>query len=279
MTRKRWRQARHFMTGKRYTIGVLTQFSSGPGGFQDLIWRGMVDAAREAGRELVSTFKFDQLKEIIRQQLARLDIPSCFVSIFRSDDDPGAGADVFLRVNGAGRKEDGQKVAYSAHALPDGSFFPVDRQYIYAVHPLYFRDYKIGCALFELGPRDGIVYDTLQVQISSALMGSELIWQREKTEAVQKKRSDTIQELVRPMLDSISAVTSTARDKIGMIGNLIEATKENSRKVSTTKEAIATMSDRIGKMAETLDKITSSMNDLSDASSRILSTMNVEAQT
>jgi methyl-accepting chemotaxis protein len=52
------------------------------------------------------------------------------------------------------------------------------------------------------------------------------------------------------MLDSIAVVTGTARDKIGMISDLIEATKENSRNVGTTNEAIKTMGERIGRMAD-----------------------------
>ncbi|MBN2353113.1 MAG: substrate-binding domain-containing protein [Spirochaetales bacterium] len=203
---------------------------------------------RVVGQELISTFDFEQLKGVIERQLKRLEIPSCFISVYKEG---GGAAEAYLaaRPEEEARRED-RPLHYERHALPDRSFFPSFRRYSYAVHPLIFKERRIGYAMFELGPEDGVVYDTLQIQISSSLMGSELIRQREKTERAEKERSDTIQELVRPMLDSLAAVTATAREKIGMIGGLIETTKENSETVNTTNAAIKSVSERISKMAD-----------------------------
>ncbi len=204
---------------------------------------------RVVGQELISTFDFEQLKGVIERQLKRLEIPSCFISVYTDDGRSGAEAYLAVRPEDGGRREE-RPPAYDRHALPDRSFFPVSRRYSYAVHPLSFKDRRIGYVMFELGPEDGVVYDTLQIQLSSSLMGSELIRQREKTERAEKERSDTIQELVRPMLDSLAAVTATAREKIGMIGTLIATTKENSETVNTTNAAIKSVSERIAKMAD-----------------------------
>jgi DNA-binding LacI/PurR family transcriptional regulator len=206
---------------------------------------------REVSQELSTTFDYGQLKEVISRQLTRLGIRSCFISVYTTGGTEKGGAEAFLAVRpteGGAREE--IPLEYGAHALPAKSFFPSSRRFTYAIHPLFFRERRLGYAMFELGPEDGVVYDALQVQISSSLMGSELIRQRRKAEAAEKERSDTIQELVRPMLDSIGGVTAALREKIGMIGDLLAATKENSEKVNTTNAAIKSMSERIGKMSD-----------------------------
>ena len=43
------------------------------------------------------------------------------------------------------------------------------------VEPLYFHDRTLGCLLMEMGPREGIVYESLAEQVSSALEGARLV--------------------------------------------------------------------------------------------------------
>jgi len=58
--------------------------------------------------------------------------------------------------------------------VPEG-LLPQDRRYTLVAEPLYFGEDQLGVVLFEVGPRDGAVYDTLRTQISSALHGATLI--------------------------------------------------------------------------------------------------------
>lgn len=43
--------------------------------------------------------------------------------------------------------------------------------------PLYFRDHQLGLLGLEVGPRDGTVYESLRIQVSSALEGLQLLEQ------------------------------------------------------------------------------------------------------
>jgi sigma-B regulation protein RsbU (phosphoserine phosphatase) len=43
------------------------------------------------------------------------------------------------------------------------------------VEPLFFHDRSLGCLLLEMGPREGIVYESLAEQVSSALEGARLV--------------------------------------------------------------------------------------------------------
>jgi len=40
---------------------------------------------------------------------------------------------------------------------------------------LFYKDIQIGFILFEIGPMDGAIYETLSVQLSSALRSIELM--------------------------------------------------------------------------------------------------------
>jgi PAS domain S-box-containing protein len=48
--------------------------------------------------------------------------------------------------------------------------------------PLYFREHSLGFVLFEIGPREGIVYETLREGISNALYGDWLLRERQHAE-------------------------------------------------------------------------------------------------
>ena len=205
---------------------------------------------REIGQQLITTFDLTQLKEVILNQLSRLDILSCFISLFDNIENEDNKSEIFIVFNNKDIEDLLIKPDnYIKHSLPNKQFLPHNRRFTYAVHPLYFRKYRLGYIMFELGPEDGIIYDTLQVQISSALMGAKLIYEREKTESMLKQRSNTIQELVRPMLDSINKVTSIAKEKISTITGLVELTKENSEKLNSTNNSIKLMNEKIIKMS------------------------------
>lgn len=216
---------------------------------------------REIGQELITSFDIKQLKEVIVKQLERLAIPSCFISVFRNIEMPeDKSSDSFLIYR---NEKDSfsldKSIKHTTHSLPDERFLPASRRFMFVIHPLNFKKYKLGYIMLELGPESGIIYDTLQVQISSALMGAKLFHESEQTELILKQRGDTIQVLIRPMLDSINKVTNIAKEKIGIINGLVELTKENSEKLNSTNKSIKVMSEKVEKMTDVINII----NDIS----------------
>ncbi|MBN2354446.1 MAG: substrate-binding domain-containing protein [Spirochaetales bacterium] len=147
----------------------------------------------EGGQELITTFDFEQLKEVVVRRLPRLGIPACHISVFRSGDDPAAGTVDYLSVTGEARTAVTSVSRSVNHlpVLPGGLFFPAGRRFAYAVHPLYFREHRLGYALFELGPAEGVVYNTLEILIASSLMGAELFRRKERIEAEQRERIES----------------------------------------------------------------------------------------
>jgi signal transduction histidine kinase len=57
------------------------------------------------------------------------------------------------------------------------------RRTTFVLEPLFFREDQLGFVLFEMGPREGTIYEALREQISAALKGSLLV-----REVVEKDR-------------------------------------------------------------------------------------------
>jgi methyl-accepting chemotaxis protein len=123
------------------------------------------------------------------------------------------------------------------------------------VHPLYFKEIVFGYAMFESGPKEGNVYDTLQNQISSSLRSSSLLLKMEQAEKIIKDRSNKIQMLVGPMLELIKKSAKVSTDRIGEIGSLEILAKENKEKLNSTAESISKMNNMIYKMIEMIELI------------------------
>ena len=58
---------------------------------------------------------------------------------------------------------------YPTRLLVPRSLLPADRASVHVVQPLCLRGRSLGVALFELGPPDGAVYESLRAQISAAI--------------------------------------------------------------------------------------------------------------
>ena len=78
----------------------------------------------------------------------------------------------------------------SSRLVPEG-MWPQGRQYSFMVSPLYLQDAQLGFLLCEIGPQEGMVYDTLRTQISSALQGA-LLLQRVRERSAELARQQYI---------------------------------------------------------------------------------------
>ncbi|HMA64014.1 MAG TPA: substrate-binding domain-containing protein, partial [Chitinispirillaceae bacterium] len=210
-------------------------------------------ALRDAGLALITTFDFDGLKESLVNQLPRLNIPSFY--IYLNNDTEGRESESRLFIGYRDGNIINRNAEFRSHTMPEPDLLPQGRRFTLAVHPFSFKDKKLGYAFFELGPEEGALYDTLQGQISSSLMGSELLFQMQNTEKLLIKRSENIQELVKPMIDSIQKINVMTREKLGVIGNLIDLTKENNEKLKSASLLVVEMGDKIYKMMDVVKVI------------------------
>ncbi|MBN1699023.1 MAG: EAL domain-containing protein [Spirochaetales bacterium] len=130
----------------------------------------------QLNRELITTFDEDHLKENLEAQLPNLGIRSCFLSVYQNNSNPGGFSRLLFSYQHESSIvfERGLRKFSSVHLVP-GGMRNARTRYTAVVLPLYFREEQLGFVLFEPGPIDGIIYETLASEIGSTLKGSALL--------------------------------------------------------------------------------------------------------
>lgn len=144
-------------------------------------------------QKLISTLYVEELMDTVASELPHLGIRSCYVCLYQAElqrkkDDHEWELPEWSELSMAYDETGRLKIAadkryfYSKNLVPDG-ILPVKRRYSMVVKPLFFREDQLGYILLELGAeRDVSNYETLRLQISSALKGSLLFRDRKKAE-------------------------------------------------------------------------------------------------
>lgn len=166
-----WQQAMAFVTDVAHQM----QFS------QQYYGASYIDQLRVIGERLITTFELTGLLDLIARELPRLNIPGVYIALYT--DSTRQLARLVLVINSDGRNPMGVEgqVFHARQLLPD-SLFAHTQPTVRLVVPLYFQETALGFALFEVGPEQGEIYETLGRQISSALMGALLVQQQEEAQ-------------------------------------------------------------------------------------------------
>jgi signal transduction histidine kinase/AraC-like DNA-binding protein len=146
---------------------------------------------RDIGQALITTFDMNRLADVLAERLPDLEIKSCYLSLY--DGTPGSAEWsklIFAYSDGSRARLDPGGHRFQSCELVPVRFLPA-RRYSLLVEPLYFQIDPIGFAVFEIGPRDGAIYEVLRGHISTALKGTLLF--REAHEArLSAERADQI---------------------------------------------------------------------------------------
>lgn len=158
-------------------------------------------ALREIEEALIVTSDVDGLMDVLTAQLPRLGIPACYLSLYedpRPYEYPQPAPEwsrlvlAYSQVDSTGpveriELEPGGRRFRSQELIPEG-MWPRGRRYSLMVEPLHYREQQLGFVIFEIGPREGTIYETLRRDISSALHRVLLVQQvRETNYALQRR--------------------------------------------------------------------------------------------
>jgi signal transduction histidine kinase/DNA-binding LacI/PurR family transcriptional regulator len=172
-----WHQARVMIgeAAERVRMGQMLQANQ---------W---AEVLREVAATLITTFDMESLINVLAEGLPRLNIPSAFLSLYENPHAPTEWSKLFLAYTEEGRIElQAGEIRFPSTQLIPERFWPL-RRVTFVVEPLYFQERQIGFALFEVGPREGSIYDALRGSISSALQGAMLSQERQRAkEALEK---------------------------------------------------------------------------------------------
>ncbi|MBN1887138.1 MAG: substrate-binding domain-containing protein, partial [Thermoflexales bacterium] len=166
---------------------------------------------REVSRTLSTTFEVGRLMDVLANGLPQLGIPGAYLSLYEDGQEVDRWSRLMLAYRREGRVElDANGVRFPSRQLVMEGLWP-QRRYSFVVKPLYFHDDQLGFILCEVGPQDGLIYETLGTQISSALYGAILVREQKRAKAdlaeAYKKLQEHSAELARQkyILDTFMA--------------------------------------------------------------------------
>ncbi|HWO13522.1 MAG TPA: SpoIIE family protein phosphatase [Polyangiaceae bacterium] len=139
---------------------------------------------------ILGSFSEPRIFDALAQRFPFLKLPTCVVTAYEpSPHWPPAESRVMFAYR------DGERFALPARGQPFPTsqlapleLLPEDPCTV-VVAPLFFGDTALGLVLFQLGPRQGQIYDWLREQISVALEGARLV-RRVDEEVAQRERAE-----------------------------------------------------------------------------------------
>jgi signal transduction histidine kinase/DNA-binding LacI/PurR family transcriptional regulator len=184
---------------------------------------------REVGQALITTFEVEGVMDVLAEGLPQLDIPSCYLALYE-DPEPyeylqpaPEWSRLILAYKEGGCVElasEGRRFP-SRQLVPEG-LWPRGRRYAMMVECLHFREDQLGFALFEVGPREGTIYDALRGEISSALQGALLLRERERAQEALKEYSERLEEMVEQRTKELREAQEqlVRREKLAVLGQM-----------------------------------------------------------
>jgi len=130
------------------------------------------DLLREISNQVATTSSMIGLQDVLSTGLPRLGILGCYISLYEGAEVPAETSRLIVAYNQEGPvklEKDGQ--VFPSHQLVPEGLLSRKTPFYLVVEALYFGKKQLGFAVFEAGPQDGSIYETLQKQLSSALEG------------------------------------------------------------------------------------------------------------
>ena len=153
---------------------------------------------------LTTSFNLDEIGKIIVNELPKLGIKKCYISLYETDKEKlSAFSKLIIGYDKNGSIQiDNSKRIYQSNYLIPLSLKKKLRSFNFVVLPLYFKKEQIGFAILEYDSKEFIACDALRSLISSGLKGGLLSQEREeltkeimiKKESLEiaKRETDTI---------------------------------------------------------------------------------------
>jgi signal transduction histidine kinase/AraC-like DNA-binding protein len=180
---------------------------------------------RQVSRVLASAFDVEALARVLVQGLPGLGIASCYLSLYENPQAPTERSRLLLAFDALGRTDS----EIEDRTFPSEQLIPFellkrrrdDRGYHLALEPLYFQEESLGFVLFEIGSKDGTIYETLRDQISSALKGALLFDEIRRAQAAAEKadrlKTRLLANVSHELRAPLNVIISCARESLNVV--------------------------------------------------------------
>ncbi|MFT3733746.1 MAG: methyl-accepting chemotaxis protein [Rhodocyclaceae bacterium] len=231
------------------------------------------------GAKLVTTHETAAILKILQSDLPKLGIPSFFLGVY----DGEAGWDrksipAHLKVLTAFNAQGAVRLDSGSGRMAVGDFIPrifatgSGRQSLMAL-PLHFNDTQIGVAVFGVGPKDGSIYESIKVQLSSSLYGALLRQTLKETLAIMESKVSEVSgnsekinvsvqggsSAMEGVAGSIADISRHIREVMSVIENAVSLTTAAGRDIAVLNK----QATEIGKILSIITEIAEQTNMLS----------------
>lgn len=176
---ERWARSEDLWHEARVLVGLVSERSQGQ---QRLATQRADRTLRVTAEELSTALDPAAIGRILDVRLPQLRLKSYFLAVFEGDQRPGPLARLVAARDANGAVLAAPSDPFPARELvPDRGMLP-ERRSTYVVLPVYYEREALGYLMLEMGPPEGILYETIRDHVGGALKGAS-IFQRAREEA------------------------------------------------------------------------------------------------
>ncbi|MBN1413345.1 MAG: substrate-binding domain-containing protein [Spirochaetales bacterium] len=186
---------------------------------------------------IIASLDMDELMALLTTHLPRVDIQSGYVVFYERQIThpeseewkiPGTSKLMLAFTNGVRHDIDKGKNEFKTMRLIPAEYLPKNRRFSFVIKPLVFRDEHYGYILFEIGPREGSVYETLRIQVSVAIHTIQLLKSVKAASSYEAYLADLAKKFEgeeKKQIESFLTQVRLNRLKIGIENKPVEADK------------------------------------------------------
>jgi PAS domain S-box-containing protein len=172
---------------------------------------------RDISANLINAFDRDELLDALAYHLPRLNMKSCYLSLYEDPQKPVERSKLMFAFN----EQERITLAAGERSFPTRQLVPEDvlsraERYSFVVSPLYFKKEQFGFVVFAKGLPEETMYEVLRGEISSALQGALLVKKYDEAEQALSERVTELEEA------EVTLVGESRRDRL-FLENVLDA--------------------------------------------------------
>jgi DNA-binding LacI/PurR family transcriptional regulator/signal transduction histidine kinase len=206
----------------------------------------------ETNERVITTFDVVSLANALADQLPRLGIQSCYLSLYENGDGVRGDAKLILAHDNRRRLASDWvgRVFPARRLVPEGLSLSENRA-THIIEPLFFKDHSLGFVVLEMGPRQGIIYEALRDQLSAALKGALLVQEVVEKDRERERLMQTLERRACELEQAYVALKQNqemllSAEKMASIGRLTASiAHEMNSPVAAIRAALAELEKRV----------------------------------
>jgi phosphoserine phosphatase RsbU/P len=199
-----WAQAEDLWHGARIVIADLAERVQAQ---HRIHAERLAHALTASGAALLATQQIGALAGAVLRQLSELAIPGAWMALRTPEREVAEILVAHDVERAAGTAEPTTGTRLPAGELLPAILGPLGRRASLVFEPLSFHDRAFGYLAMEIGPREGVVYESLAEQISSALegarLGARLLEEATRRQVAERERLEKEMEIAARIQSSI----------------------------------------------------------------------------